>query len=252
MAMRTSICLNADVGELPGPEGRALDRAILDIVTRCSIACGGHAGDDETMAATIHAARARGVLIGAHPSYPDRAGFGRSRANIGDEDLEESLLSQVRMLKAVARERNAPVVHLKPHGMLYNDAARDDALARLVVAICERTDIAALIGPPGSRLHAEADRAGLEFVPEAFADRAYSADGGLTPRTEPGAVITDENGQISQVMHLLESSEVIAITGERISIDAKTICLHGDTPGAARSAFMLKQALVSRGITIEA
>ena len=250
--MRNAICLNADVGELPGDEGRALDRAILDVVTRCSIACGGHAGDDESMTATIRAADARGVLIGAHPSYPDREGFGRSRVNIGDEELEQSLLSQVRRLKAIARERGAAMAHLKPHGTLYNDAAKDRALAGMVAAVCQRSDIAGLIGPPASALQAAAADFGLTFIAEAFADRAYEADGHLTPRSMPGAVITDADGQLAQVLRLIQTGGLVARTGETVSVAAQTICLHGDTPGAAKAAFTLKQALVARGIRIEA
>lgn len=249
--MRTSICLNADVGELPGPGGRALDRAILDVVTRCSIACGGHAGDDETMVATIRAAQARGVRIGAHPSYPDREGFGRSRANIGDDDLFRSLMSQVRALKAIARERSALIAHLKPHGALYNDAAKSEALAESVVSLCLETEIPELVGPPESMLEACAKRAGLHFVAEAFADRSYEADGSLTPRTTEGALITDNGRQLEQVLNLIESGHVTARTGELIRVSADTICLHGDTPGAARAAHLLKTSLLERGVTIE-
>jgi UPF0271 protein len=250
--MKKSICLNADVGELPGEDGRALDRAILDIVTRCSIACGGHAGDDTSMEATLRAADVRGVQAGAHPSYPDREGFGRSRANVSNEDLEVSLLSQVRRLKAIARDRGVEVAHLKPHGSLYNDAAKDRVLADMVASLCQRTDIAILIGPPNSELQMAAQRSGLAFVAEAFADRSYEADGSLTPRSLPGAVITDEALQLEQVLRLIERHEVLARTGEQVALDAQTICLHGDTPGAAKSAFALKQALQARGVAIEA
>ena len=250
--MKKRICLNADVGELPGDEGRALDRTILDVVSRCSIACGGHAGDDVSMEATIRAAQVRGVLIGAHPSYPDREGFGRSRANVSNEDLDVSLLSQVRRLKAISRERGAVVAHLKPHGSLYNDAAKDRVLADMVVSVCRRTEVPALIGPPASRLEDGARAAGLEFIAEAFADRSYEADSSLTPRSMPGAVIIDEAIQLKQVLCLIETGSVLARTGEQVSLDARTICLHGDTPGAAKAAFALKQALMARGITIEA
>ena len=250
--MTGSICLNADVGELPGEEGRALDRVILDVVTRCSIACGGHAGDTASMTATIRAAQARGVLSGAHPSYPDREGFGRRRANIDNRALEESLLSQVRSLKAIARETGAAVMHVKPHGALYNDAAKDRDLAGIVVSVCQRSGIDTLLGPPGSLLARAAERTGLVYIAEAFADRSYEADGSLTPRSVPGAVIADEAQQAEQVIRLIEKGEVIACTGERVSVNAQTICLHGDTPGAAQAALALKQALVARGIAIRA
>jgi len=248
--MRTRICLNADVGELPGDNGRALDRAILDVVTRCNIACGGHAGDDESMAATIQAAVARNVRIGAHPSYPDREGFGRTRPSIGDQELEQSLLSQVRALKAIANGQGASVAHLKPHGSLYNDAAKDESLAGIVVSICQRVGVPELLGPPDSALERKTREAGLVFVAEAFADRSYETDGSLTPRALPGAVMTDEAMQLAQAVSIVEAGEVIARTGEHVRVQAQTICLHGDTPGAAGSALALKRALVARGIEI--
>ncbi|HAE25957.1 MULTISPECIES: 5-oxoprolinase subunit PxpA [Hyphomonas] len=248
--MSTRICLNADVGELPGDDGRALDRAILDVVTRCNIACGGHAGDDESMAATIHAAVARNVLTGAHPSYPDREGFGRARPSISNEALEQSLLSQVRTLKAIAHGQGATVAHLKPHGSLYNDAAKDESLAEMVVSICLRLGIPELLGPPESALEQKARNVGLVFAAEAFADRSYEADGHLTPRALPGAVMTDEAKQLEQALSIIVAGEVSARTGERVRLRAETICLHGDTPGAAGSAFALKKALMARGIEI--
>jgi UPF0271 protein len=240
------------VGELPGDDGRALDRAILDVVTRCNIACGGHAGDDESMAATIQAAVERNVLIGAHPSYPDREGFGRARPNIRDEDLEQSLLSQVRALTAIARGQGATAAHLKPHGSLYNDAAKDEGLAEMVVSVCQRVGIPELLGPPDSALERKAREAGLVFVAEAFADRSYEADGSLTPRALPGAVLTDEAKQLAQALSIIIDGEVSARTGERVRLQSQTICLHGDTPGAAGSALALKSALVARGIEITA
>ncbi len=250
--MSSRICLNADVGELPGDNGRALDRAILDVVTRCNIACGGHAGDDESMAATIHAATARSVLIGAHPSYPDREGFGRTCPNISDEALEQSLLLQVRTLKAIAQGQGTSIAHLKPHGSLYNDAARNEGLAEKVVSICQLCGIPELLGPPDSALAHKAGEVGLVFVAEAFADRSYEADGSLTPRALPGGVMTEEDKQLAQALSIIVAGEVSARTGECVRLQAQTICLHGDTPGAAESAFALKTALIARGIEIAA
>lgn len=250
--MKKRICLNADVGELPGEQGRQLDRMILDVVTRCSIACGGHAGDEKTMEMTIDAACARGVLVGAHPAYPDREGFGRSRTNVSDVALETSLINQVQLLSEIARRQAVSLAHVKPHGSLYNDGAKDRNLADLVVRICRLVNIPTLIGPPGSALEVAAHGAGLSYVAEAFADRSYEADGHLTPRTLEGAVLTDKERQLSQVIGLVEQGEVLARTGERVSIEAQTICLHGDTPGAAKTAAALREALLARGIRIEA
>ena len=250
--MKKSICLNADVGELPGEPGRALDRTILDVVSRCSIACGGHTGDTESMRATVHAAHARNVVMGAHPSYPDREGFGRSRANVSNAQLAESLLLQVRTLQKIARAQGADIAHIKPHGSLYNDAARDDILSELLVSVCKQTEMRALVGPPNSKMEDAALSAGLDYFTEAFADRSYEADGSLTPRSVAGAVITEEAPQLVQVLSLVEQGQVVCRTGECVAVTADTICLHGDTPGAAEAAFALKQALAERGITIRA
>ena len=147
---------------------------------------------------------------------------------------------------------HSTIAHLKPHGALYNDAAKSGPLAERVVSLCLETDISELIGPPASELEASAKRAGLVFVAEAFADRSYEVDGSLTPRTMEGALITDDARQLEQVLTLIESGHVTARTGEVIKVPADTICLHGDTPGAARAAHLLKTSLLDRGVTIEA
>ncbi len=248
--MKRTICLNADLGELEGDAGRDLDRAMLDVVSRCNIACGGHAGDDQTMLLTIHAAQARGVLIGAHPSYPDKASFGRKRPDMALDALEASLVGQVRSLVALARERGATVAHLKPHGSLYNDAAVDPALADLVVKVCRRCGIHALIGPPDSCLETSAAKHSLRYIAEGFVDRAYEADGTLTPRSQTGAVLETDEARIAQAMGFIESGSVTARTGQVIPLVVETLCLHGDTPGAANSAFKLRDALRVRDIDI--
>ncbi|MCB9961413.1 MAG: 5-oxoprolinase subunit PxpA [Hyphomonas sp.] len=250
--MRQSICLNADVGELPGEEGRALDRAILDVVSRCSIACGGHAGDEASMSATVEAAQQRSVVIGAHPSYPDRETFGRARNNVTPAELIMSLLQQVQDLLRIADAQGAVVRHIKPHGSLYNDAARDPELAELVVSLCQRTGVLSLLGPPSSALQERAQDAGLHFVAEGFADRTYEADGSLTPRSVEGAVIHDTARQLEQVMHLVSDGQVMSRVGEIIDVKVETICLHGDTPGAAEAAATLRAALGARGIQVHA
>lgn len=250
--MSRSICLNADIGELPGPEGRALDRAILDIVSRCSIACGGHAGDAESMQATLRAARARQVAVGVHPSYPDRENFGRAPLSLDNDSLLAALRSQVRAFQAIARELSIATVHLKPHGALYNEAAADRGLAGLVVQIARETMIPAIIGPPDSELEAEAGRMGLRFIAEGFADRRYTDDGRLVSRAAPGAVITGTSEQAAQVLSIIERGMVEAQGGNPIPMRVETICLHGDTPGAVESALALRDLLRAGNVRIEA
>lgn len=250
--MTRSICLNADIGELPGDAGRALDRAILNTVTRCSIACGGHAGDEISMAATLRMAAEAGVLAGAHPSYPDREGFGRSRNNMPLPDLAVSLQAQVASLAEIARQTGTRLCHIKPHGALYNDAARDRELATLVASLCEESGITVLLGPPASELERAAQEYGLTYIAEGFADRSYEPDGSLTPRSLPGSVFGDHATQAAQAISLALDGRVTTRTGDALSIRVQTICLHGDTPGAAANASRLRAALESKGIVVRA
>tara|TARA_R110001606_G_scaffold101070_4_gene222021 strand:- start:1205 stop:1966 length:762 start_codon:yes stop_codon:yes gene_type:complete len=250
--MKKTICLNADIGELPGANGRALDRAMLDIVSRCSIASGGHAGDQASMVATVKAADARGVLIGAHPSYPDREGFGRKPMIMSREDLAASLSQQVRALAAITRERGTSLSHLKPHGALYNTAARDESVARTIVDVTIQSRIALLIGPPNSCLEVVAAEEGVDFLGEGFADRAYEVSGALTPRSMTGAVLATDAERIRQAVQIAAAGQVSTRTGETIDLPARTICLHGDTPGALASALAIRDALNAVGIQIAA
>lgn len=248
--MTRSICLNADIGELPGDAGRALDRAILSQVSRCSIACGGHAGDAASMAQTLEMATEFGVLAGAHPSYPDRAGFGRSRNNMSAAELAVSLKDQVSELQHIAAATGAQVRHIKPHGALYNDAAKDAGLAGMVAALCVETGIPVLLGPPASEMERAARASGLTYIAEGFADRSYETDLSLTPRNLPGAVFHDPETQRAQALSIALRHEVTTRTGETIALHIQTLCLHGDTPGAAENAALLRAALEAQGIAI--
>tara|TARA_R110000787_G_scaffold20065_4_gene59615 strand:+ start:28973 stop:29734 length:762 start_codon:yes stop_codon:yes gene_type:complete len=250
--MKRAICLNADIGELPGSNGRALDRAILDVVSRCNIASGGHAGDQASMAATVKAADARGVLIGAHPSYPDREGFGRKPMIMSREELSATLSQQVRTLAAITRERGASLSHLKPHGALYNTAARDERIARTIVEVTIQARIPLLIGPPKSCLETAASDAGLDYLSEGFADRAYEISGDLTPRSITGAVLETDAERIRQAVQIVTKGKVSARTGETIDLPVHTICVHGDTPGALASTLAIRDALNAAGIEIDA
>lgn len=248
--MSAQVCLNADIGELPGGAGRALDAAILEVVSRCSIACGGHAGDAVSMAETLRMAQARGVHAGAHPSYPDREGFGRTRKNMSLAELAVSLKAQVSDLQAIAATEGVELRHIKPHGALYNDAARDADLARLVVALSGESGITTLLGPPASEMERAARVVGLTYIAEGFADRAYEADLSLTPRGLPGAVFEDHAAQRAQALEMVLKHQVTARTGEILPLRIDTLCLHGDTPGAAENAVSLRDALEASGIAI--
>ncbi len=248
--MSPTICLNADLGEMPGPEGRALDAALLAIVTRCNVACGGHAGDAASMRETLRRAAKHGVSIGAHPSYPDRENFGRIRLNLPYAELYTSLASQVAELVTIADEERAHLSHLKPHGALYNDAAKDAGLAELIVSVTKAAGIKELIGPPNSELERAAQTAGLTYIAEGFADRTYEADGALTPRKMPGAVRTNTREIETAALAMAKDGVIRARTGETLQLGIRTLCLHSDTSGAAAHAAHLRAALEAAGLRI--
>lgn len=250
--MSSLLCLNADLGELPGEDGRAIDAGMLDAVTRCNIACGGHAGDAPTFRRTIRLAVQKGVQIGVHPSYPDRENFGRKTLQMTLPELRRALEAQLHLSLAVADRERVPVEHLKPHGALYNDAARDIILARLVASVTSDWAIPELIGPPNSALETAAVRAGLRFIPEGYADRSYEPDGSLTPRHMDGAVIEDTRGVLAQAIQFAARGVVSVRGGGAIALPVRTLCLHSDTPGAPVHARAVRDGLVQAGITIAA
>ena len=241
-----SIDINADLGE-----GDVSDAEILRVVSSCNIACGGHAGDSASMRATVAAAIENCVAIGAHPSYPDRGGFGRRSGFLAGADLLASLVEQIRSLSSVVEEHGAALHHVKPHGALYNDACADaelaDVVANAVVKACGRVF---LVGLPNSELQQAASRRGLPFLAEAFIDRAYLADGHLVPRSEPGAVHQSLASIEAQAISLARDHSVTSIDGQRVSLSADTLCVHGDTPGAAKAARVVRDALEQQGIEI--
>lgn len=240
-----TIDLNADVGE--GFD----DAALIPLVTSVNVACGGHAGDDATMRATVRLARTHGVALGAHPGFPDRADFGR-RVTTADPDAIASLIvEQVERLAAIARDEGVPVAHVKPHGALYNLSAVDravaQAVARAVVRVLPGTR---LVGLAGSISLDAARAAGLTPVAEAFADRAYLADGTLAPRARAGAVIENVDHAASRAVELVTTGTLEAIDGAPLRIAADTLCLHGDTPDAALRARTIRTALAAASVTI--
>ncbi len=246
--MTTTIDLNADLGE-----GDAHDAELLRIVSSCNIACGGHAGDAESIAATVREALANRVSVGAHPAYPDREGFGRRSGFMSGEPLRDALRTQLAQFGRVAAELGATVTHVKPHGTLYTDAVVDAKLAAVIAAVvAEMPGRPMLVGQPGTELEAAAAAQGLRFVAEAFVDRAYRADGQLVPRSQAGAVHGDIARIQQQAVTLARDGSVQCADGSTIPVRADTLCIHGDTPGAAAAARAVRKALESEGVEIHA
>lgn len=242
------IDLNSDIGE-----GAACDDELLGIVSSVNIACGGHAGDTETMARTIQGAIANGVAVGAHPGYPDREGFGRESGFMRGDELYESLTHQVTTFTDIAADLGAKVSHVKPHGALYNDAVGDAELADIIARVtAEAPGEPAFMGMANTELEAAANRHGLDFIAEAFIDRTYEPDATLVSRKEPGAVHEDLNVATTQAVRLALEGRVTARNGDEIDVRADTLCIHGDTEGAAEKARAVRDVLESRGVEIRA
>jgi len=241
----TTIDLNADVGE--GMD----DAAILPFLTSVNVACGLHAGGPEVMDRTVALALERGVRVGAHPGYDDRANFGRLDVELSDAAATSLVLFQIGALEAFVRAHGGKLVHVKPHGALYNRAARDPALA---LAICEgvrraRPDLV-VVGLAGSRLVAAAKALELPAANEAFADRRYLPDGRLMPRKEKESVLTDPDEAAEQALHIARDGYVTTSTGTRLAVRAQTLCLHGDTPGAPIIARTVRERLEREGVRV--
>ncbi|MGJ0118011.1 LamB/YcsF family protein [Williamsia sp. MIQD14] len=247
----TRIDLNADLGEGYGVWRLGDDAAMLEVVTSATIACGFHAGDPTSLRETCAAAVAAGVAIGAQVSYPDRVGFGRRFLDIAPADLTADVIYQIGALEGVARSVGGRVSYVKPHGALYNSIVSHEEQARAVVdAVVALDRDLPLFGLPGSVSVGLAQAAGLVTVAEAFADRAYRADGSLVPRSEPGAVITDTDAICARVLRMVVDHEVVADDGAVVSIEASTVCLHGDTPGAVDHARAVAATLRAEGVTV--
>jgi UPF0271 protein len=243
-AYRAHVILNCDCGEGVGD-----DAAVLPHVTAANIACGGHAGDEASMRAALALCRVLGVSAGAHPGYPDRAGFGRRAVTMSQAELAASLRAQIQTLQRLADEASVVLTHIKPHGALYNQAARDEGLAELIAGVVAEFNRGwALIAPTGSALARTGQAAGLRVLREGFADRAYERDGTLRPRDLPGALITDLARCTAQALAIALDGEVTAHDGTRLALAADTICVHSDTSGAAERAAHLRRALAQAGV----
>lgn len=246
--MSVFIDLNADLGE-----GDAHDAELLEVVSSCNIACGGHAGNTQSMQSTIAAALANNVAVGAHPSYPDREGFGRRARYLAGEALYESLAEQLHTFAAMCAREGVPLVHVKPHGSLYNDAADDPELAEIIVRnIKELNGEQNLVGPPDSELSIAAQSSGIDFVREAFVDRAYLENGRLVPRSVVAAVHASLDVMEAQAISIALERQVRTLHGDIVAVVADTLCVHGDTPFAAEAAHHIRDALQKKGVQIRA
>ena len=251
---RRAIDLNADVGEASDDEGIAIERALLGLVTSAHIACGGHAGDEKSMRATVQAALDDGVRIGAHPSYPDRAGFGRQPMELPASDLSAALASQLDALVAVTASLGTKVHSVKAHGALYSEVGRGEATYEVLVGVmAERCGPdTALVLSSGTPAVSLAEDAGLTVLREGFADRAYAADGGLVSRRQPGSVYADPALARAQALALVTQGTVTAVDGSSLFIDVDTICVHGDSPHAPALAQAVRDGLAAAGIAVRA
>jgi len=250
-AAAAGIDLNADVGESFGRWRLGEDDALIPLVSSVNVACGAHAGDPATIRATIAAAIRSGVAVGAHPGYPDLAGFGRRRLEMAADDLEASILYQVAAVDGIARSLGGRLRHVKPHGALYTAAARDRSIAEPIVrAIAAVGPDHVVVGLTGSVLGTVARAAGMAAAEEAFADRAYEADGSLVPRDRPGAILPGPAETAAQAVSIARDGRVRAADGTWLEVRADTLCLHGDSPGCVERATAVRAALDEAGIAV--
>jgi len=248
-----TIDLNSDLGESFGRWTLGHDAELMASITSCNIACGYHAGDPEVMRRTVRLARDNGVAIGAHPGLPDLAGFGRRAMSVTPAEVEDLVLYQIGALAAIARAEGARLQHVKPHGALYNMAIKDRGLADGIARAVASFDPSLLLfGLPGTELLRAGDAAGLPLAAEGFADRSYEADGSLTPRSEPDAVIHDPAAVVTRSVRMAREGVVISRNGEEVPMRVATICTHGDTPGSHALARRIRDGLEQAGIKVRA
>ncbi|GBF07526.1 LamB/YcsF protein [Deinococcus aerius] len=248
MTHPTTIDLNADLGE-----GSPHEALVMPHVTSANIACGGHAGDVGTMRDSLRLAAKYGVAAGAHPGFPDREGFGRREMHFPPEEVTAFVREQIEALKAVAAREGVRLHHVKPHGMLYNQAVRDRTLARAVAQAARDSGLPLYFGLAGgaSVMLGEAAALGLDAVGEGFADRGYAPDGSLWPRGQAGALLPHDQA-VAQGVRIAREGITVAVTGERVNIPARTLCLHGDGAEAAELARDLRAALERAGVRVAA
>src|SRR2546425_3630006 len=245
------IDLNCDMGELPEAIADGTQEALLRSVTSVNVACGGHAGDEWTMRTTFEQALRAGVATGAHPGYPDRANFGRLELKLPVETIAQSVFEQVRALAEIAAACGARLAHVKPHGALYNQAVRNRELAEAIAkGVARWSRDVVLVGLAGSPMLDVFREAGLAVAAEAFADRRYEPDGTLRSRKFEDALIRDPEEAGRQALGIAERGTVVASDGSEVAVDAQTLCIHGDTPGAPEIAAMVARTLREGGVTL--
>ncbi len=245
------IDLNADLGEGYGPWAMGDDAAMLDIVTSANIACGGHASDPETMYRTLVMARDRGITVGAHPSYPDKEGFGRRKLASSPAEIERFVAAQIGALIAIAALAGTKVAYVKPHGALGNFAAEDRPAAAAIIRAVRAVDPGlAILAISGTALETASRDAGTAVYSEIFADRGYTPAGLLVPRNQAGAMIDDAGAAADRLMGFLDSGLMPSVGGDPIQLAADSICIHGDSPHAVAMARHIRDRLTARGITI--
>lgn len=258
LSQRMRIDLNADVGEgrsaaVGGAAPPGGDAALMPSITSANVACGFHAGDPGMMRATVVLAREHGVAVGAHPGFPDLEGFGRRELQVAPRDVEDFVVYQIGALAAIAAGQGVRLQHVKPHGALFNMAVRDRALADAIARAAAAIDRELIVfGLPDSELVAAGARAGLRTAREGFADRAYQADGTLLPRSRPGAVIHEPEIVVRRAVRMVREGIVDAVDGSRVRLALDTLCVHGDTPGAAELAARIRRTLIEAAIELKA
>jgi 5-oxoprolinase (ATP-hydrolysing) subunit A len=246
-----TIDLNSDLGEGYGDYRMGDDEAMLGIVSSVNVACGFHAGDPQIMAKTFAAAKSAGVAIGAHPGYPDLQGFGRRHIPYPPAEIERIVAYQIGAAMAVARLAGHKITHVKAHGALANLAADERQMADAVVHAAKAVapDLVVL-AIAGTEIEHAAERHGMRVAREIFADRAYTPQGRLVPRREPGAVIHDPEKAAARVLEMLDAGAIIAVDGTRVKVGIDSICVHGDTPGAVKLAETVRNALTRAGLAL--
>ncbi|MCL6558436.1 MAG: LamB/YcsF family protein [Firmicutes bacterium] len=249
--MTRKIDLNCDLGESFGAFRIGNDEEVIRYISSANVACGFHAGDPRVMEKTVMLAKKYGVAVGAHVGYPDLAGFGRREMRLSYEEARTDIIYQLGALFAFCRAAQVPLCHVKPHGAMYNMANREESLSRAIVdAILAVDGELLLFAQAGSLLAATARKAGLRVVSEAFADRAYREDGTLADRSAPGSVIEDPQKVLQRVLRMVLHGKVETINGQEISVEAQTICVHGDNPNSLALVVALREGLQVAGIVV--
>ena len=248
-----SVDLNCDLGESFGAYRIGMDEAVIPLITSANVACGFHAGDPAVMHRTVRLCKRYGTAVGAHPGYPDLVGFGRRAMSVSPEQTADDLVYQIGALKAFCDLEEIPLHHVKLHGALYNQAAKDPALAAAVCQAVRAVDPGLkLLAQGGTAMQAAAERSGIPFICEVFADRAYQPNGLLVPRGTEGAMITDENLAVSRVIRMIREHKVQALDGTDTAVRADSVCVHGDGEKALLFTRRIREALLAENIRIRA